>query len=1046
VGVGDAQLVGDDAERLEALANFIRRNPNVLGGGDVLTIVGGKPVARAGMLAAVLAGLSIEGGERAIQKYLIIIPQTADGVADDALAWDHFSRGVERLARRALRPEEANWFRLRFEVRNASDGRSTSLLAVIGDQPERTAVIVVKAATYRDDHVAPLVPAGATTPLMPEDVWVPQLHALARAAVAIAGDKILYVALDADELTPANSELEALLLSVDGCGVRRGLTVHAFELVAAPPTASSLQNLWERRLLDALERCFLDAGPSGEAPVEMSRVLKSMRALLARLAADPLNSVLRARIVDLLRPNIAGTTGQVLIAKLVLDLASEPINISKGFRFGSAGAEWLMDHKPYLGRALAWLQSEQPIVIGKLALPKELLTESTDDAISALASYLEEAPIGDKGDIEALRLYVTLAAALAPHSSDSDIDLRLYRLVAGKLASSGFPQHGRDLVEACMQAGASSSRRRRLAWFAVADVYHRVHDHLTGLVALACTFLADNSADEEQVWQEIYTTARYMRDIGLAEIAFATVAKGREILARMELLDAYGHRLDLLELQLRQAQLQDGDLAGLQALLIDMVRTAEKVLKQHDQTAPSGIALGQLIRQAQHAGLEIPSEANRVFAELNKWAGGNLQSIINATAAARPSVDQLAELVGSLPAARYAEDVGYDTNVIASLARRTLGDDLLLAQVEDVSFVLDVLADWGTALPNWDERASPPPAPGKFDPAAITRAISAEGVAILQLGLDADGRLVRAVSVGSENGSAVREDAELFSRMAFHTWSQEYPRRYGYDETPNIFYTTTEHLRLSASPDAATIVVAATELQTFPPNILFDGNEFLGRKQPVGAVPSLAWFKGARERDWRGDGRMVAWISTAEGEEGRATLSLLAQRLEATFADHGFAVDTGPIIPRNFTGATMAVLTAHGGVHPEGKYFQVVSDEGVLKVSAADLAAAVRNVGVVVLFVCSGGRSDKHPAANTTLGLAKQILDRGCSAVVASPWPLDSQVPAHWLPVFLQHWANGKMLLEATYAANKVVDKWSAFDPARGLAMTVYGNPMLRRP
>ena len=52
-------------------------------------------------------------------------------------------------------------------------------------------------------------------------------------------------------------------------------------------------------------------------------------------------------------------------------------------------------------------------------------------------------------------------------------------------------------------------------------------------------------------------------------------------------------------------------------------------------------------------------------------------------------------------------------------------------------------------------------------------------------------------------------------------------------------------------------------------------------------------------------------------------------------------------------------------------------------VSAADLAAAVRNVGIVVLFVCSGGRADKHPAANTTLGLAKQILDRGCSAVIA---------------------------------------------------------------
>ena len=63
-----AHSIRNDAELLAALADFFRRNPHVLGGGDILTITGGKPVARAGMLAAVLAGLAIEGGEWAIQK------------------------------------------------------------------------------------------------------------------------------------------------------------------------------------------------------------------------------------------------------------------------------------------------------------------------------------------------------------------------------------------------------------------------------------------------------------------------------------------------------------------------------------------------------------------------------------------------------------------------------------------------------------------------------------------------------------------------------------------------------------------------------------------------------------------------------------------------------------------------------------------------------------------------------------------------------------------------------------------------------------------
>ena len=64
----------------------------------------------------------------------------------------------------------------------------------------------------------------------------------------------------------------------------------------------------------------------------------------------------------------------------------------------------------------------------------------------------------------------------------------------------------------------------------------------------------------------------------------------------------------------------------------------------------------------------------------------------------------------------------------------------------------------------------------------------------------------------------------------------------------------------------------------------------------------------------------------------------------------------------------MAVIAAHGSVHPEGRYFQLVSDEGVLKVSAADLAGALRNVDVVIPFVCSGRRPAATPIASWERG------------------------------------------------------------------------------
>ena len=172
---------------------------------------------------------------------------------------------------------------------------------------------------------------------------------------------------------------------------------------------------------------------------------------------------------------------------------------------------------------------------------------------------------------------------------------------------------------------------------------------------------------------------------------------------------------------------------------------------------------------------------------------------------------------------------------------------------------------------------------------------------------------------------------------------------------------------------------------------------------------------------------------------------MIAQRLESTFNQYDFIVDNGAILPAAFAGASIAVITAHGGVNPEGRYFQVVSDEGILRVTASDLANALRNVGIVILFVCSGGRADKHPGAHTTLGLARDILDHGCTAVIASPWPLDARVPSHWLPAFLKHWVQGDTLIEANFCANKAVDQIFPWDPARGLAMTIFGNPMLRK-
>ena len=191
----------------------------------------------------------------------------------------------------------------------------------------------------------------------------------------------------------------------------------------------------------------------------------------------------------------------------------------------------------------------------------------------------------------------------------------------------------------------------------------------------------------------------------------------------------------------------------------------------------------------------------------------------------------------------------------------------------------------------------------------------------------------------------------------FRAWALEYPYRYGIDENvANMFYNTTTNLRLSALPPGPVVVVADARLQPFPPNLFFVEDEFAGRTRAMAAAPSLAWLRAARAKQAIGDGQLCAWISTATGGSGSETLPMIAQRLEPTFSRHGFKVDSGPTLPVSFAGASMAVIAAHGGVHSEGRYFQVISDDATLRVTASDLANALRNIGVVILsFAAAGG-------------------------------------------------------------------------------------------
>lgn len=109
-------LTGTYTDLLGKQSEFFRCNPNVLGGGDILFITVGEPVARAGLLASLLAGIATDDGKRVIQKYLMVLPTETDLSAANTLAWNYFKSGFKRLAGRKMEAKESAWFRARFEV------------------------------------------------------------------------------------------------------------------------------------------------------------------------------------------------------------------------------------------------------------------------------------------------------------------------------------------------------------------------------------------------------------------------------------------------------------------------------------------------------------------------------------------------------------------------------------------------------------------------------------------------------------------------------------------------------------------------------------------------------------------------------------------------------------------------------------------------------------------------------------------------------------------------------------------------------------------
>ncbi|MCR0983132.1 CHAT domain-containing tetratricopeptide repeat protein [Roseomonas populi] len=831
--------------------------------------------------------------------------------------------------------------------------------------------------------------------------------------------------------------------------LRRALPSHALVVGLASKALGTKPRVRARLICDALAALLLRDETRGTGSEEHETLTAAVVEVVRFLAAHPDDGWIRTRLSGLLSSEHSGVFGLAVAAAAAVRLSAEPLELAPPEERTPLGVpEKVIDR--FVAEAWSWLESVSPFVLGRLRLPEKILPPAPDDVMAFLRNLLRRlgTEIADETDVRALHQCLAVALALAPHTSQPNVDQDLIRIAGAALARAGRHQAARDLAEQALQS-ANGPVRSRIAWSIAADLYQRSGGNLDALLFSACAAAGDPRVESEQAILEANALVRILRDLGLYGEARRVHQVAGQRLEAAGLMEVNRHRHEVMKVTLdAQAVLRHSEAPTdlLSDLLRRLTELGREAIDQGDDLAPIAITLANVLAEASSASISVPEETSAVNAELGSRLVGPAATLWRGIAAPNPGTTDLLDLLRGTEGTRYSDDAPHDARQVAVVARRVLGTCVEQRDTASAAFCIELVADRGVAMPGWETRARPAPSLTSVPEAIqIAESISTGGTAVMLAAMDSFGKLV-AVQVRDGQAHPPREvGGETFSTEALEGWAKDYPRRYGLDDsTPNLFYVSTEGLGLPPLAPGPVTLVTDVALQQVPPNVFREGEHLAGEVRPMAAAPSLSWLRAAR--GWRpGDeARRVAWIPL--GDDPGGTLAFVADRLEAEFEERGIELDIAAELPHGMSDAGLAIVVAHGGVGTEERFFRRVSDEGSLRVAAGDLADALRNVGIVILFVCHGGRVDRAPGVNTVVGLAKKLLDRGCSCVIASPWPLNADVPHRWLPAFLNAMERGESAIVANFEANAAVRATFGGDLSRGLAMNLYGDPLRTLP
>jgi len=794
--------------------------------------------------------------------------------------------------------------------------------------------------------------------------------------------------------------------------------------------------------INVLEQLILNQKKSDEFHFFKVELQEIFEEIVTFLSKNPNEKEVFVRFCELFQPEKYGVFGIALLSLVIINfLSRNPVVLGPLIEDESLSVDDFFSKKSFLQGISNWLSQEAPLILGEIKLPASLITEPPDIMVQTIAKILSNMAkeLGQVADINSIRSLLDIGVCIAPFSSNPNLDLSMIRTVTSGLSLIGKVQEARDIVEQTLRITDGNIVRSKMAWFSMADVYNRAHDDIRSLVSCACAIFAhtQDPLDPKEVYSDIQILARVFRNIGFLNHAKNLNEKGKKILKRIGLFDENEHQYEYFNFSVDVLEL---DRQPDEEFFLDLIEkvssNAIKVQSNRDHLAPIVLMLAQLIRKGEELGYSLSPDIYRIY---NSLSQDGTSIYLETYGKEHLSSVDVFRLYNHIDATRYSTDVSYDLKRIVHIAQRLLSSQEAIDDLVTAVFALELLTDRSIAIPGWQTIAEPVPKITSIrEPIDFLINLSQKDITILLIGLDSKKRLT---SVVVRDGQYLNDQTVYFSFDQFEDWKKVFPYKYGIDdgETSNLFYTSMNFLEISNLPDTRLLVILSADLAQIPSNILMIDNELAGRTKAVAIAPSSSWLSYSIQNPLQTNGNFVSWISRDDSIQ--TSLPVMIERLSPTLEQYNISLNTEPVLPLGFSNSELVIIGAHGGVSSDEHLFQRISDDGYLKISADEFCDKFRNVGVVILFVCSAGRSDLHPALNTTIGLAKKMLDRGCSAVIASPWPLDIKMTYKWLPIFLEHWTNGAQLIDATYLANQAVSEAFSQDPSYCLAMSVFGDP-----